>query len=210
MEPRETAARYDRLASWYQQSIPESYGIEALKRALKFATTRGSALDVGCGSNGRFLQVLLEEDFRPEGLDFSGEMIALARVRHPKVEFHHADICEWSPPRRYDLITAWDSTFHLPLSQQEPVLRKLCAALAPAGVLLFTCGGTSVPEEITGAMEGLDFGYSSLGVEEYLRILRHCQCACRHLEHDQFPEKHMYIIAQKGDAPPAQDARTTH
>jgi hypothetical protein len=53
-------------------------------------------------------------------------MIKLARQRHPDITFYHADICKWDFPRTYDFISAWDSIWHLPLSEQELVLQKFC------------------------------------------------------------------------------------
>ena len=34
-------------------------------------------------------------------------------------------------------------------------------------------------------------------VDEFLRLLIEFGCTCRHVEYDQFPENHVYIIAQK-------------
>jgi hypothetical protein len=42
-------------------------------------------------------------------------MIALARQRHPQVQFYTADISTWSFAKKYDFISAWDSTWHLPI-----------------------------------------------------------------------------------------------
>jgi SAM-dependent methyltransferase len=196
MTPNETAAHYDRIAHWIQQSTGATYGVSALRRAVRFAVNRGAALDVGCGPTGRFLAILAGEGFCPEGLDLSTAMLALARERSPGVAFHHADICEWKFPRLYDFIVAWDSTFHLPLDRQEPVLRKLCAGLAPGGVLLFTCGGGPAGE-ISGEMQGLQFDYSTLGVERNVAILVDCGCQVRHVDYDQWPEGHVVIIAQR-------------
>lgn len=198
MKPEETGSHYDRLAlHWQEQHRHSTYGLAALERAIRFVEHRSSALDVGCGSSGRFVDVLLRHGFTPAGLDVSAEMIALARERHPGLTFYTADISTWQFPQSYDLISAWDSTFHLPLAEQEPVLRKLCAGLNPNGVLLFTCGGTLGPEEISGGFDGQTFDYSTLGVNEFLRLLVESGCTCKHLEYDQYPENHVYIIAQK-------------
>lgn len=198
MEPNQTAARYDQIAQWWQTKHQDSpYGIAPLQRAIQFVSKRHSALDVGCGSSGRFINLLSEHEFQVEGLDISKEMIHLARQLHPEVMFYVADICCWIPPNRYSLIAAWDSTFHLPLNQQEPVMKKLCDALEPDGVLLFTCGGGYTNSEISGTFQGQNFEYSTLGVDAFLQILTEQQCTCRHLEYDQYPENHVYIIAQK-------------
>lgn len=199
MEPNDTATRYDQIAQWWQtQHQDSSYGIAQLERAIKFTSNRNSALDVGCGSSGRFINILSQHGFQAEGLDISQEMINLARKLHPpEITFYREDICCWIPPKHYSLISAWDSTFHLPLNAQEPVTKKLCDALEPDGVLLFTCGGGHTNGEISGAFQGQDFDYSTLGVDAFLQILTSQHCTCRHLEYDQYPEKHVYIIAQK-------------
>lgn len=199
MKPEETGSHYDRLALWWQQQhIHSTYGIAALERAIRFEENGSTALDVGCGSSGRFIEVLIKHGFTPTGVDISPEMIALAGQRHPGVTFYTVDICTWELPQTYDLIAAWDSTFHLPIAEQEPVLRKMCAGLNPNGVLLFTCGGGMGPGEISGGFQGQKFDYSTLGVDEFLRLLVELGCSCKHLEYDQYPENHVVIIAQKG------------
>jgi trans-aconitate methyltransferase len=123
---------------------------------------------------------------------------ALAREAHPQATFVHADICEWNPPDEYDLIVAWDSTFHVPYAAQEPVVRKLCRAMAPGGVLLMTAGGRD--GEVQGEMAGEMFHYSSLDADEYRRILADESCTCELLEWDQPPEPHIVIMARRSGA----------
>jgi SAM-dependent methyltransferase len=198
MKPEETGSHYNRIALWWQQRhIESTYGIAALERAIHFTEIGSTALDIGCGSSGRFIEVMLKNSFTPTGIDISPEMISLARERHPAVTFYAEDICTWHLPQKYDLISAWDSTFHLPLAEQEPVLKKMCDGLNSKGVVLFTCGGTGKPEEISGGFQGETFDYSTLGVNEFLRLLIEFGCICKHVEYDQYPENHVYIIAQK-------------
>lgn len=198
MKPEETGSHYDRIAlRWQQQHVDSTYGIAALERAIRFVENRSTALDIGCGSSGRFIEVLMKNGFTPTGIDISVEMVALAGQRHPAVTFYAADICTWQLPQRYDLISAWDSTFHLPIAEQKPVLKKMCDGLNLKGVLLFTCGGGTGPQEISGGFEGETFDYSTLGVNEFLRLIGDFGCTCKHLEYDQYPENHVYVIAQK-------------
>ena len=200
MKPEETGSHYDRIALWWQQQHRDSnYGLAALERAIQFVENKSTALDIGCGSNGRFIEVLIKNGFTPVGVDVSQEMVALARQRHPDVAFYAEDVCTWQLPQKYDLITAWDSTFHLPIAEQKPVLKKMCDGLNAKGVLLFTCGGGIGAQEISGGFAGETFDYSTLGVNEFLRLLSEFGCSCRHLEYDQYPENHVYIIAQKHD-----------
>jgi trans-aconitate methyltransferase len=88
MHPEETASRYDRLAQWWQtRHQNSSYGIAQLERAIRFVKKKNLAIDIGCGSSGRFIKVLREYDFEVEGLDSSAEMIALAKQLHPDLVF---------------------------------------------------------------------------------------------------------------------------
>jgi hypothetical protein len=80
---------------------------------------------------------------------------------------------------------------------QEPVMKKLCNALNPDGILMFTCGGGSGQSEVSGSFQGQNFDYSTLGVDAFLGILSENHCTCVHLEYDQHPENHVYMIAQK-------------
>lgn len=198
METRQTAAHYDKLAHhWASDAIPRENGIAQHERAIRLSRGSGRAIDIGCGSSGRIIALLQSRGFEVEGLDFSSEMIALAKKKHPQVVFHHADICTWEAPRKYDLISAWDSIWHVPLDQHEAVLKKLCAALNPGGVLIFTTGAVDVPGEVTNPFQGEPLYHAVLGVPQLLRLLDQFDCVCRHLEADQFPEKHLYLIVQK-------------
>ena len=198
MDPRQTGRNYDALASWWLEQMKEStHGMAALERALTFVEQGRQALDVGCGCEGRFLKTLMSRGFHCTGLDISEEMISLAKERYPEASFAIGDICAWRLPQSYDVITAWDSLFHLPLESHESVLRKLCEGLSPKGVLLFSCGGVEERGTIHGEFGGQRFEYSSLGVPEFARLLWRYGCAIHHLEYDQHPEKHAYFIAKK-------------
>lgn len=206
MTPPQIAATYDRIASfWSGGDFNAANGIAQHWRALQFVRKPESeaqdlrkALDVGCGSSGRIIDLLLTEGFTVEGLDVSAEMVRLARERHPEVTFHQADICTWALPECYDFISAWDSIWHAPLSEHEGILRKLCEGLKPGGVLIFTSGGVDEPGEIFNEMMGQPMYHAALGIPKLLEIVASQGCVCRHLEYDQHPELHVYLIVQKG------------
>ena len=196
MTPEQVAASYDQIADqWLDVS---TYGFAQIERAVAFVKHKGVALDVGCGA-GRLLDLLARHGFRTDGIDLSTAMIALARDRHPEARLFHADICRWELPRSYDLIVAWDSVWHVPLAQQEAVLTKLCRGLSAGGVLVFTTGGTDAPSEKQDSCMGPPMYHATLGIPKTLQVLAEAGCVCRHLEYDQHPELHVYIIAQKMD-----------
>lgn len=197
MQPSETAESYDAIAHRWLEPFIASNGIRQHEHALRFRPHGGAALDVGCGCSGRFIDLLERCGYGVEGLDVSARMIELARQRNPSVTFYHADVCEWTPPKQYDFITAWDSIWHVPLEYGRHVLRKLCGALTPGGVFIWTTGGLDGTEEKKDSTMGPPVYYGVLGIPLTLQTISEAGCVCRHLEYDQHPEKHVFLIAQK-------------
>lgn len=199
MTPAQTAATYDQIAQyWDHPGFDKSNGVSQHERALRFVSAVGSALDVGCGSNGRIVSLLLSRGFLVEALDLSSEMLRRAKLHHPEVSFHHADICEWAFHKQFDFISAWDSIWHVPLEAQLAVVRKLCGGLAPGGVLILTSGGVYAPEEVTGTCFGQPLYHAAPGIPALLAAIDASCCVCRHLEFDGGPsEKHVFLIAQR-------------
>ena len=197
MVPAEVGRSYDLIAHRWQAPEHPLTGLEQHERAMQFAKTHGYALDVGCGCNGRFLDLLSKQGYKVEGVDVSERMVTLARQRDPEIQFYQEDICQWALPRKYDFITGWDSIWHVPLEAQGNVLQKLCEGLTEDGVLIFTMGGTDQPGEVRDAHMGPPMYTGTLGIPKTLALLTQYGCICRHLEYDQYPQLHLYIIAQK-------------
>ncbi len=198
MNPSDIGKAYNQIThKWESESFDRKNGIKPHERAISFVKNRGSALDIGCGCTGRFIDLLLSNGFKPESVDISAKMIKLAKQRHAQIEFHHQDICAWKLPKKYDFITAWDSIWHIPLKQQEKVLSKIIESLNTGGVFIFSCGGTDEKEYHTDDFMGPQIYYSSLGINGFLKLFIRLGCICRHLEYDQYPELHAFLIVQK-------------
>ncbi|HEY2785752.1 MAG TPA: GNAT family N-acetyltransferase [Fimbriiglobus sp.] len=197
MTPEQVAVSYDQITELFLNL--SAYGFAQIERAIAFVKNKGVALDVGCGT-GRLMGLLSKHGFSTDGIDVSPAMIGLARDRHPEARLFHADICGWVLPRSYDLIVAWDSVWHVPLARQEAVLTKLCRGLSAGGILVFSTGGTDGPDERRDSHMGPPMYHATLGVPKTLQVLAEAGCVCRHLEYDQYPESHVYLIAQKSGA----------
>lgn len=199
MSPSEVASSYDILApQWAGDEFERSNGLAQHRRALQFVRERRHAIDVGCGSSGRFFELMLAEGFAAvEGLDVSREMIRLARRRFPQVCFRQMDACLWRPSVQYDFITAWDSIWHVPLQSQGELLGNLCSALAPGGVMIFSAGGLDDAGETWDSHMGVPMYHATIGIREILRVVDRSNCICKHLEFDQYPELHLFLIVQK-------------
>lgn len=201
MKPSDQAKNYDKIAShWNGSNFNRNNGIAQHRRALQFVKNKESAIDVGCGSSGRIIDLLLNEGFAVEGLDFSKEMLKLAKQRHPKTTFHYADICTWSFSKKFDFISAWDSVWHAPLDEHENILKKLCNALSPNGVLIYTSGAVDEPDGDDGEFLGQILYHAALGIPALLNIIDACGCICRHLENDDWPNAHLYLVIQRRSA----------
>jgi predicted TPR repeat methyltransferase len=198
MKPSEIGEAYDQITHlWESENFNRLNGIKPHEQAIAFVKNRGKALDIGCGCTGRFIDLLLNNGFDPEGIDVSEQMIKLARKKQPEITFHQQDICCWNLTQHYDFITAWDSLWHIPLDQQEKVITKLIASLNNGGVLILSFGGTEKHDDHKDDFMGPEVYYSTLGVNGFLKLFIALGCVCRHLEYDQYPELHAYLIVQK-------------
>lgn len=197
MDPQETGRNYNKIAQWWTKTQMENpeYGMKYIRRAITMAKGHARALDLGCGGTGRTIEELLKHNCKVTGLDVSSEMIHLAQLKHPHVEFIHADFTAWSAQEAFDLILAWDSVFHAPRELQERVTEKMCRLLKPGGVLLFTAG--SHEGEASGEMEGVLFEYGTIGYRSYLELLERMGCRIILMEEDQYPAGHMVFLCQK-------------
>lgn len=98
---------------------------------------------------------------------------------------------------KYDFITAWDSIWHIPLDEQVSVISKLASALNSDGIMIFSFGGVNEPGDHSDDTMGPEMYYSSIGSNGFIYVLLEHDCTIKHLEFDQYPELHTYIVAQK-------------
>lgn len=97
----------------------------------------GSALDLGSGEGGDALW-LAHNGWSVTAVDISATALAIgAASEQPRddITWVAADLAEWHPPSRYDLVTSCflHSEVHLP---RESILRRAAAAVAPGGIFL--------------------------------------------------------------------------
>jgi cyclopropane fatty-acyl-phospholipid synthase-like methyltransferase len=101
--------------------------------------TPGTALDVGSGEGGDALW-LARRGWRVTAVDFAttalerGARAAAAAGLADRIEWVHADLLSWTPPERYDLVSA--QFFHLAPPERTAVFGTLAGAVAPGGTLL--------------------------------------------------------------------------
>ncbi len=131
-----TLEHYDQRAAQFWEGTRDHdvrQNIAALLRAIE-GDPPFTILDLGCGP-GRDLMAFAAMGHAPVGLDGSARFVAMARA-HSGCEVWHQDLLSLQlPEARFDGIFANAVLFHVPSRDLPRVLRELCAALKPRGVL---------------------------------------------------------------------------
>jgi len=198
----ETGLGYNKIADKFEQNRSSFYGLDYVRRfcdvLLKYPKQGVpiDVLDIGCGTGIPLTKQLVLEGFNVIGLDIATEMIEKANRNVLEATFILGDIVSIEINRKFDGILAWDSLFHLPLENQEKVIRKIIGMLNIDGILMFTSGGQA--GELVSSMFETEFYYSSLSVDHYERILIEENCEILFNEVDDSRSKgHRVICCRK-------------
>lgn len=91
-------------------------------------------LDIGCGA-GQITDYLAQNGIESIGIDFSDELLKIAKRDFPSLNFILADICEYEQKEQVDGIITKDVLFHLSDENLITVLQKFRRMLKPNGNL---------------------------------------------------------------------------
>ncbi|MGR3515122.1 MAG: class I SAM-dependent DNA methyltransferase [Paracoccaceae bacterium] len=156
----------------------------------------GRVLDLGCGTGEPISAWLINEGFALTGVDFSQNMLAIARGRWPDGDWREGDMRALSLDERFDGIIAWHSFFHLTPSEQRAALPKIAEHLRPGGRLLVTIGPKAGEE--TGTVGGEPVYHASLSPAEYAMLLESCGLVMTHfIAEDPGCREASLLMAQK-------------
>ena len=116
---------------WHREEPPA-----LLERAVAERTTRGRALDVGCGE-GVYATYLAQQGFSVVGLDFVAAALAAARARAEdagvELELREGDVVDYHAPSPFDLVLDSGCLHHLPKGKRAAYRTRLDEWLAPGG-----------------------------------------------------------------------------
>lgn len=95
-------------------------------------------LELGCGS-GHLANLLVKKGYKITGIDLHEEMLQIARMRLPEVEFIQQDIRSLKLNRKFDAIIAMGRMFTYMTTNQdvESSIRSIASCLNPNGIFLF-------------------------------------------------------------------------
>ena len=153
----EQIAYYRARAPQYSQSTIDGLPADALavaQRELPEAVDRfrpaGEVLELACGP-GTWTPQLLRHASSVTALDASPEMLALAATAvgdDEHARFELADIFDWTPPRRFDVVFFGFWLSHVPPARFEEFWTLVAACLEPGGRVLFVDDGYRTADEL--------------------------------------------------------------
>jgi ubiquinone/menaquinone biosynthesis C-methylase UbiE len=132
---------YRQLASYYDEIYhfkdyqKEAQKIETLIQQHK-KSPGDHLLDVACGT-GNHIEYL-KQHYKVEGLDFSPEMLRIARKKHPDIVFHQGDMTSFRLNTRFDIITCLFSAIgHVKTkARMRRAVRNMAHYLQPGGLMI--------------------------------------------------------------------------
>ena len=164
---------YNNEASLYNelrnQSLFERPWLDLFLQLLIKTEEHSHILDLGCGTGRPIAQYFIEQGHQITGVDFSPNMLRIARKFFPNHDWIDGDIRNISLHQKYDGIISWNGFFHLTQMEQTQILPVIIDHLKPMGVLLMTIGHEK--GDVTGKINGQVVYHSSLSMEEYTSIL---------------------------------------
>ncbi|GAA1525247.1 hypothetical protein GCM10009827_047430 [Dactylosporangium maewongense] len=150
----EQAAFYQAVASEYDDHALHFDGGDELTRAIDDFRPTGRVLELACGP-ATWTRQLLRHATDLTAVDASAEMlrIAAARVGAAPVRFERADLFNWRPDRRYDVVFFGFWLSHVPAERFAPFWSMVSDCLEPDGRVLFVDDAYRTEEEL---IEGAD------------------------------------------------------
>lgn len=97
-----------------------------------------NSLDLGCGT-GVLCDILFHHGIQASGMDFSKNMIDIARERNPEISFEVADMVTYHPEGLFDLVTCTEDALNhiLNISNVAQVFKNVYEYLNPGGYFIF-------------------------------------------------------------------------
>ncbi|MEV5966493.1 class I SAM-dependent methyltransferase [Kribbella sp. NPDC051952] len=142
-DPKQMVRRgYDVLSTRYDEATGADTKYRSWIDELTARLEPGSrVLDVGCGSGVPIARELTAAGHHVTGVDISEVQIQRARELVPAAEFIRADATTLDfPPESFDAVVSLYALIHIPLNEQQDLLKNIATWLKPGGWFLCTTG----------------------------------------------------------------------
>ncbi|MEJ6394763.1 class I SAM-dependent methyltransferase [Gymnodinialimonas sp. 2305UL16-5] len=170
MGPDDILPAYRREASfWAERRNLSLWERPALEACVANRAPGLRVLDLGCGSGQPIAEWFTARGDTVTGVDGAPEMIAEMRARVPAAEGICGDMRGLTLGRRFDILIAFNSFFHLSPDDQRAMFPVFAAHAAPNARLLFTTGPKA--DERVGQVGQSPVYHASLDPSEYRDLL---------------------------------------
>jgi SAM-dependent methyltransferase len=145
----EQAAYYHALGEDYLHQGLDLPGGQELAEALEAFRPAGRVLELACGP-GVWTGRLLRHASEVTAVDASAEMLAVAaaRIGSDRVRFVRADLFDWVPDRRYDVVFFGFWLSHVPPERFDAFWSLVAGSLAEDGRVFFADDAYRTPDEL--------------------------------------------------------------
>lgn len=150
---------------------------QQLEDFISFVGNNGEVLDLGCGP-GRDSRYLAEKGCKVIGIDYSSEMIKLARKLHghlKNIHFKKMDMRRLEfKNKRFNGVWACASLLHIPKKEISKVLKEVWKVLKDKGIFFVAVKKGNGEKIITSGKYGkpMERFFSFFGIGELTRFLK--------------------------------------
>lgn len=118
--------------------FPEAFGEQLLLWLRENQVHVKTSLDLACGT-GILCEILHKNGIQASGMDFSEGMIEIARKNSPEICYEVADMIQYRPKKRFDLVTCTgDALNHImDLKDVEQIFKNVHGYLNEGGYFIF-------------------------------------------------------------------------
>ncbi len=150
---------YNKIAKdWFNDHKESDWWSEIALKFLGYLKKGDKILDVGCGA-GLKTKYLIEQGFEAVGIDFSEEMVKLAKNYCPQGTFYVKDIKEPLNLGTFDGIFAQAVLLHIPKAEVVGVLQNFYNSLKSGGCLYLAVKGLKQGEPEEQMVKENDYNY---------------------------------------------------
>lgn len=118
--------------------FPEAFGEQLIEWMKQNKVDIKTSLDLACGT-GILCEVLHKHGIKAAGMDFSEGMIAIAKASNSEIEYEVADMIQYRPDKKFDLVTCTgDALNHIiDLENVEKIFQNVYGYLSEDGYFIF-------------------------------------------------------------------------
>lgn len=168
MDLKET---YNKIAEdWFKDHKNDDWWILGTNKFISLLKPSALVLDVGCGA-GVKSKYLYEKGLQIVGIDFSDNLISIAKMEVPQVEFHILDMNNIEDLNmHFDGVFAQASLLHISKNNIVNVITKLVSVVNEKGFLYIAVKGVNANGKEEDVLKENDYGYEYERFFSYYRM----------------------------------------